>query len=159
MNARDKKVQRIIFGIIRDATLMQVATVNRGKPMVVNVWFSFDEKMDLYFISRYNRIHSRDIADDPNVAGSIVSAKGAVPGRAVMGVTFQGRAREVPKAELRKSYAYYQKRYPVISENHRVEEMMDRTTAMRVYRIVPTKFILFDEVNFAEQPRQELRMR
>ncbi len=151
-------VKGLIEDILQHTGVMQVATLSGGKPRVATVWFSYDTDLNLYFVSRSDREHSRDIGRDNRIAGSIVDPRHAKPGNAVRGLSFQGTAIEAKGTALDKAYSQYCKRFPIVSERVSLQDMQSNKTMLRMYKISPENFVLFDEVDFVEQPSHELRL-
>lgn len=52
---------------------MSLATTRNNKPWVCELHFVFDDNLNLYFRSLKSRRHSQEIADNPHVAGNIVT--------------------------------------------------------------------------------------
>jgi uncharacterized protein YhbP (UPF0306 family) len=161
MADNSRTVKRAVIQTLAQTPLMQIATSVGNRPRVANVWFSYDDKLNLYFISRKDRLHSRELRGQPKVAGAIVNSKFARPGRRVRGVTFQGRAREVPREKITEAYAFYRRRYPIISGSVTLAELRTGSTGMKIYKVTPAAYMLFDEVNFPEHPSKHwsLKMR
>jgi hypothetical protein len=84
---------------VLSANLMQVATINAvGFPAICHVWFLASFEPDrLYFMSRRDRVHSMNIANDPRVAAGIAVEIPNGLGGQVRGVTATGFARPVPR--------------------------------------------------------------
>ena len=155
----NKKVEKAIIEVLRRAGHMQIATSSGKVPRSTTVWFSYDSDLNLYFMSRNDRRHSMDIYRNTLVAGSIVDPKYMKPGNAVRGITFQGVAKEAKGKDLEKAYIQYSKRFPIISDRIGLVEMSKGKTALRLFKVVPRCYALFDEVDFVEQPLKELRLR
>lgn len=55
---------------------LSLATCQGNQPWVCEVHFVYDDQLNLYFRSKPDRRHSREIAANPNVAGNIVTQHG-----------------------------------------------------------------------------------
>jgi uncharacterized protein YhbP (UPF0306 family) len=143
---------------LRGAKLMQVATVRDAQPWMANVWFAMDESFRLYFISRGDRRHSKEIRANRWVAGSIVQPPFEGLGQKVRGVTFEGEATELEDDDLVYGYDTYRRRWPQVESSAPLPEIASGKSQTRVYRVVPRLFVLFDEVNYPKDPRQEIRL-
>lgn len=139
------------------AKAMQLATSNKNQPWVCTVWFAHDKELNLYFISKRARRHSTEITDNPKVAGAIVNIKLEGLGQKVRGVTFQGTAKEVTGLEIVKAYRIYGRKWKNTLKLYDLKELVKRISKSSIYKITPSLFVLFDEVNFPGQPRQEIR--
>lgn len=146
-----------VLQILKKAKLMQLATSVKNQPRVSNVWFGFDKRLNLYFMSGKDILHSKELKKNPKVAGSVAVQKFAVPGKAVMGITFQGKCREIPKSQAREAYRFYL-RSPGKTMIP-LKEILSGKSRRRLYKVVPEVYMLFDEIDFPEQPRHTLRLR
>ncbi len=137
---------------LEKARMMQVATAKDGQPWVCTVYFVYDENLNLYWISKTTRRHSEELQINPKVAGVIVLPH--TPGDDVRGIQFQGIAKELPTKELALTgVEIYAKRYSM--EPERAEKILSGSDGHVCYKIEPSMFVLFDEVNFPDDPRRE----
>lgn len=151
-------VRALVESYLDEAKLLQVATESRGQPWLANVWFARDADLNLFFISRKDRRHCQELRDHPQVAGAVVQHPLEGLGQKVRGITFQGVAEEVGILGLRDAYAQYKKRWPQVEKHAGLDALLKNAIATRFYKITPSLIVLFDEVNFPEQPRQELHL-
>ena len=151
-------IENLIRGYAAGGLLMQVTTCNSGQPWIAHVWFAFDEQLNFYFISNRARRHSKEIRVSPKVACGIVHPHLEGLGQKVRGLTFEGVAQEIglAGADLDDAYSCYSSRWPNASSYVKKDDIARDLTQVRFYRIRPTLFVLFDEVNFPDNPRQEL---
>jgi len=155
---REKDIENLVREYVDKGLLMQITTSNSGQPWIAHVWFSFDEKLRFYFISNRARRHSKEIRVSPRVACGIVHPHFEGLGQKVRGLVFEGLAQEIGEAsiDLDQAYSCYSSRWPNASSYIKKEDIIRDLTPVRFYRIAPTLFVLFDEVNFPDNPRQEL---
>lgn len=139
-------LRKLIEDYLKEARLMQVATSKDNQPWVASVYFAFDEKLSLYWISNPTRRHSKEIKDNEKVAGTIVLPHSH--GEKVRGLQFQGIAKQLEGKEVEEGIECYSKRY--------LEVSAETKKSHDCYKITPKLFVLFDEVNFPNNPRQEL---
>lgn len=66
-------VEKIIREYINKTVHMSLATVKDNKPWVCEVHFAYDDELNLYWRSNPNRRHSKELEQNPNVAGNIVA--------------------------------------------------------------------------------------
>jgi hypothetical protein len=147
--------REILEAGVMDAALMQVATLaESGFPAVCNVWFRVIFRPDrLYFISRTDRNHSVNIRNDSRVAAGItLEVPGGLGGR-VRGVTLTGNARQVPRDVFPEIAEDFIARWPRAVEALTPVTADPESTPSRLYEIAVVDWVLFDEVNFPEQPR------
>lgn len=145
-------LRKLIEEYLEEARLMQIATAKNNQPWACTVYFAHDRNLNFYWISKSTRRHSEEIRNNSSVAGVIVLPH--TPGNKVRGLQFKGIAHElVKKDHIVKAMEYYAKRYNMPKE--RVNGIINNTDGHIPYQIQPKLIVLFDEVNFPENPRQE----
>lgn len=144
---------------VKTGKLMQLATLRaNGSPAMCNVWYDARFAPDvLRFISRYDRNHSADIRNDARVAGSIVAIHLEALGQQIRGVTFTGTARELNTAGVDSEIQAFVKRWPASIDVIEPGKLARGETPTRLYEVAVDEWVLFDEANFPEQPRQVIR--
>jgi uncharacterized protein YhbP (UPF0306 family) len=146
--------QDLIKQYLRDRYMMQLATVSADQPWVCTVYFVIDEGFNLYWASLPSRRHSQEIAVQPKVAAAVpaVFAKG----QPIAGLQIEGDAQVLTEKSailpIAKKYAEKFER-----NNQWAGDIADSKTEHRIYKLTPTMYVLFDEVNFAENPRHEFK--
>lgn len=148
-------LKSLVMEYLTIAKLMQIATVKSSRPWVASVWYTNDDAMNLYFISRKARRHSLEIKDNPNVAGTIVVPHVIGSGEKVRGLQFEGIAGMCIGDQALKAKQLYTAKYPR-AEDIPAEKLADPDFTVAYYVVMPKLFVLFDEINFPDQPRQEL---
>lgn len=150
-----KDLKQLIVDYLNEQKLMQLATEADGKPWVCSVWFGFDDDLNIYFFSSTARRHSKEIESNGNVAGAIVSPH--EPSDPPRGLQFEGVAEKLTDPDdLAKARSVYEGR---IFDAEKVDEfLVNKENPHIFYRIKPSKFVLFDVVNFPDDPRQELEV-
>jgi Pyridoxamine 5'-phosphate oxidase len=135
---------------------MQLSTLQAdGSPTVCNVWYDFSFSPDrLRFISRVDRNHCANIRTDPRVAGGIIAIELQGLGQTVQGVTYTGTAHELPTADIDAEIDAFIRRWPAASPSISADSLLRGRTTSRLYEIQVDTWILFDEQNFPDQPRQ-----
>ena len=124
------------------------------------VYFAYDEKLNLYFISMPKSRHMKNIARDPRVAVAIYSTA-QTPGGDVKGIQLEGRARIVRDKEVEEVYSiYFRRRFPVTgrSKNNPTAHMGPRA-AWKFVKIVPKNIYYFDTRVFDETRVKVPRLR
>ena len=141
--------------------VMQLATIGSdGAPYVCNVWYASAFTPDrLWFISRPTRFHCANIRADGRVAGAILAIEIDALGQAVQGVSFKGVARELPTTGINEQIGQYVTRWPKAANAIDPGRLASGEAHHRVYEIAITDWVLFDEANFAADPRREVPVR
>lgn len=147
-----------LASIIRDflttAQLMHLGTTHGGKPWVTPVYFAADIELNLYWLSRRNRRHSIEIGNNSHVGGSIV-----IPvnyGEKVRGLQFEGEARQLDGQDADAGRNIYSSKFWIVED--RVMSAIEGGDPQVCYQIRPSKFMLYDEVNFPQSPSQEYKL-
>lgn len=145
-------IEKVIREYLPNVFHMSLATCVDNKPWICEVHFVYDSDLNFYFLSKPNRRHSKEIAVNPNVAANIVKQHG--PTEKPRGVYLEGKA-ELMTDINQDSMAYklYQERFDI--REKMLQEVMTEPEGHKFYKITPENFVLFDAVNFPENPRQE----
>lgn len=144
----------VIIKYLDEARIMQVATSVNNQPWVATVYFAVDNLHNIFWVSRPDRRHSQELVANPQVAGAI--ALPHTPGEKVRGVQFSGVASEVTDAdEIRHHFLAYSERF---GQPELADAIISGQNPVRLYQIKPELFVLFDEVNYPDNPRQEWRV-
>ncbi len=150
-------LRQLIEDYLKEAKLMTLATVKDNKPWVASMWYVHDEDLNLYFISRKSRRHSLELKENPNVAGTITIPHAKGSGEKVRGIQYEGVAQETTGKILKKARELYFKKYPN-AEKIPLARFLIPTFIATFYIVRPSSIVLFDEVNFPQNPRQELKL-
>lgn len=133
-------------------SLMQLATVRDGQPWLCNVYFVTDKDNNIYWTSARIRRHSKEINDNPIVAATIVHD--ATKKQAVQ---ITGKAYEVDHDAVEQIDALYSEKF---GKKDRLTEIKANLPDGRAYWVLkPEAIFLWDEVNFPEQPKQEVELK
>lgn len=148
-------LKKLISEYFESAQLLQIITSVNDQPWGATVYFAYDESLNIYWISRTDRRHSKEIMQNQKVAGVVV--KYHTYSEKVRGVQLEGVAEELMGEEADKCMMIYEKRFNV--PRARVLNISGEVYQERkvLYRLKPSYIVLFDEVNFPENPRQEYR--
>jgi len=144
-------LEELIREYLAKASVLSLATIRDDKPWICNVWYGFDEAMNIYWFSSIRRRHSLNIKQNPFVAGAMCYPQ--TPQDAVRGLQFEGIAelltdeQHILTARKTLGHAFTKERMEVLSTHP------DRPH--KFYRAVPELFVLFDAENFPDDPRQE----
>lgn len=129
---------------------MQVATSMGNQPWVCSVYFVADKDHNLYWLSFPSRRHSQEIEKNQNVAVAL-AVKLDKP---VVGLQAEGRAQVVNDKEVIKQIM---KKY--VAKYGAGKDFYDNFVAGKnqhvLYKFTPKQYVLFDELNFVGDPRQQ----
>lgn len=146
-------LRKLIEEYLKEAKLMQLATSSDNQPWVCSVWFAADSDLNIYWFSSITRRHSKELLKNKKVAGAIALPQ--APDDPPRGLQFQGIAELLEnERDIDKAISVYEGR---IFSKEKIEELINhKEKPHKFYRIKPTKFVLFDAVNFPDNSRQEL---
>ncbi|MBI4193423.1 MAG: pyridoxamine 5'-phosphate oxidase family protein [Candidatus Colwellbacteria bacterium] len=131
----EQEVRRRVVAYLERNRLMVVATVADSTPWAATVFFAYDQNLNLYFYSREDTRHCREIARNPRVAVAVSHAQHA-QNNFVRGVQMTGEARKVSAEGYAAAYARYRERFA----------WADRFSSDHVlYRIAPRQLWCIDE--------------
>ncbi len=148
------EVPELVKKYLSQSQVMQLATASGDQPWVCNVHFVPGEKHTLYWMSKPNRRHSQEINKNSKAAAAIAVKS---PEHPVIGLQIEGEGQEVTDPEeIKAAMKLFSDRYKVSQEFY--ESIINGTASDRLYKIVPKVIVLFDEENFPDNPRQELKM-
>ncbi|TQS45627.1 pyridoxamine 5'-phosphate oxidase family protein [Cryptosporangium phraense] len=138
---------------VRSGKVIQLATLDAtGAPVVCNLWFASEFGPDrIWFMSRPNREHCVNLRSDPRVAGAILAIELEGIEQDVRGVTFSGQARELPTTGIDEQIAGYTSRWPDAIDPVAMAADPD---GHHLYEITVSRWVLFDEQYYPDQPRQ-----
>lgn len=148
-------VVQLAHDYLRESKLLQLGTFSAaGDDAFAHVWFATDRNLSLYFVSNKGRKHSEQIRAESRVVFGVVGIPLEGLGQVVRGITGRGSAVEVSATELKLAYDVYVGRWPKAEQLFPLSAMQSGESPMRVYKLVPSQLILFDEENFPQSPRQ-----
>lgn len=153
------KLEKLIREYLDKGALMQVATANGSQPWLCNVWYSYDDDLNFYFISGNHRRHCEEIRNNEKVAGAIVHSTFNKLGQLGRGITFEGTAEELSPLKSGKAFDNYLKRWPKATMYITKKDILKNLTKTRFYKITPKMIVLFDEVNYPDQSRREFHIK
>ncbi len=146
-------LRELVRDYLSKAQVMQIATSHDHQPWVATVYFATDIDLNLYWMSRVSRRHSQEILENPKVAGAIVLPHNY--GEKVRGIQFEGTAKQLSDGDAQSGINIYSSRFWIVEDRANAADGSDQRGC---FQIRPSKFILFDEVNFPDNPRQELQL-
>lgn len=131
-------VEKVVREYLPDVIHMSLGTCVDNKPWVCELHFAYDNDLNLYFITRSNSRHGKEIAKNPKVAGNIVTQH--KKDEAARGVYFEGKAElleDVTESDV--AFKSYTSRS---SWPKRVEEVAQEGYAF--YKISVENYFVFD---------------
>ncbi len=149
----EKTIEELIREYVKNGRMMQIATANGDQPWSCIVYYASDTDLNLYWISKPDTRHSREIQINSKVAGSIpIKFDDLI----VVGVQLEGDAKLVDdNSEIKEKVKLYSDKFN--RGNSWCEDFIAGKNEHKLYRIKPRLFVIFDRVNFPEDSRKEWR--
>ncbi|HXY18019.1 MAG TPA: pyridoxamine 5'-phosphate oxidase family protein [Candidatus Nitrosopolaris sp.] len=146
------EIPELIKNYLQEVKVMQLATTRNNQPWACSVHFVFDDKFNLYWMSTKERRHSREIIDNNLVAATIPIK---YPVNPLVGISVEGGAEIVDRLQAQDLIKLYDDRFG-LSDKFKSDYFMG-TQAHELFKLTPRLYVLYDEINFLDNPRQEWR--
>ena len=137
---------------INKSNILQLATSADNQPWVVTVHYFADQEFNLYWTSKPDRRHSKEIILNPKVSATILVHENTPSEDWVIGITVSGEARQVESIDSKIAEAYIKK---LLKDPDLPANITNGTDPAKWYVLKPLSLILFDSKDFPTQPRQE----
>jgi len=148
-------LKELITNYLEKQYMMQLATVDNSQPWICTVYYVVDDNLNFYWLSIPTRRHSKELNHHDKVAAAI--PVNFVKGEKVIGLQTEGIAEELPSNESAREIAI--KYADKFSRTEKwVNDFCSNNTDHKLYKLSPSLFVLFDEENFPDQPRQEIKI-
>ncbi len=147
-------LRAIIQDYLLKAQILDLGTSKDNKPWVTTLYFAVDANLNLYWMSRSSRRHSQELESNPHVSGSILFP--AVYGEKVRGLQVQGTAKQLNGEEADAGRNIYTSKYWIFED--RATTKIEGKDEHTCYQLKPSLYILYDEINFPDNPTQQLKI-
>ncbi len=142
----DHDIKKLILEVLQKGYLMSLGTYDEGGVWVCDVIYIFDEDLNIYWMSKSDRRHSKAIGASPDVAGTItISAQGEYN----LGIQFAGTAEKIEGGRFDLAKKHYVKR-----RKPEPKESDDVLKGSSWYMIKPKKIELIHEELFGFEKQQ-----
>lgn len=146
-------VEQIVREYIDKTVHMSLATVKDNKPWVCELHFAYDDDLNIYWRSTASRRHSKELEDNPNVAGNIVPTYDLETGCGGA-IYFEGTAECVTdEAEIRKIFLAFKK---CLNKTEEIIEDALSDDGHRIYKVTVKNWVAFGK--FEDQPMQRYEL-
>lgn len=147
-------LKKLIEKYLKEAKLMQLATVSGDQPWSCSLYYITDENLDLYWISTPDARHSKEIYKNKKVAASIPVKFDDLT---VVGLQVEGDSRLVENDnEIKKAIRIYTDKHNRGEDWYK--DFIYGKNEHKLYKIKPRLFVLFDKENFPDDSRKELKL-
>ena len=133
---------------------MILSTASGDQPWASTLYYASDEHFNIYWLSKLDTRHSRELAASPKAAGAI--PLDADPSTPNAGLQLQGIAGYVgDPAEIETATRAYAKKFG--NSEQFVQGVISGKDEHKIYKLQPTAVVLLDEKTYPSSPRQEWR--
>lgn len=147
-------LRKIIADYLKEARMMTVATVSSDQPWNATVYYVSDEELNLYWISKAESRHSKEIHKNPKVAAAIPIKFADLT---VVGLSAEGEAEVMEDAdEIKRIIRSYTDKFNRGEDWYK--DFIAGKNIHKLYKIKPRLFVLFDREKFPGNERQELSL-
>lgn len=148
----DDETKDLVKRYLAEGFMLQLATADANRPWASIVYFVADEKLNLYWVSKPDARHSKELSQNPFVAGSI--PLDASPDKPNVGIQLEGEAYLVnDESELKTALDLYIDRFTTGKDY--AQRILSGYDEHKMYRLNPKNIILIDEHHFKDNPRQQ----
>lgn len=153
-----------VLDFLKTNKLMQVGTVgNAGDiayPWIANVYYSFDNNLNLYFLSSEKTLHTKQIKQNPKVSVAVTDSRQDI-NKSKKGLQISGIAEEVSGEQKIRHALSLWKEFLKVGDPDLTYENMQKGLTGKIYKITPKRIKLFDQelfkdVDDGEEPVLEL---
>ena len=141
-----------IYEQLSSVNIMQLATSDNNLPWICSLHFYADKGINLYWISREDRRHSKEIKKNSKVSAVILIHENTSPEDYVIGLTVTGEAEligEKPGRDIATEFAG-----KLNKPANLISDIENGANPHKFYRLKPSELVLFDTKNFPQDPRQ-----
>jgi len=143
-----------VLDFLKDQKLMAVATFGKH-PWIASVYYSFDNDLNLYFLSDPATLHCRQIEQNPQVAVSIADSRQKVIDLK-KGLQIYGIAKQISGAlKIKHTLRSWKDALNVIDKELTYTNMLKKVIKGRMYQITPKRIKLFDQKLFPVEDGKE----
>ncbi|MBI2436731.1 MAG: pyridoxamine 5'-phosphate oxidase family protein [Candidatus Magasanikbacteria bacterium] len=157
---QQQKVLKYVNEYLEKGKLMQLATVKDKQPWIINCWYTYDANLNFYFISGQTARHIKELKNNEKVACSITPHYTLEKlGQKVQGLMFEGIAEEVSGFSLTEVFNNFIAKWKLATKHINLDRIKKGGAGSKLYKIKATKIVWFDEINFPDNPRQEINLK
>lgn len=134
--------------------LMAVATQGEH-PWVASVYYSFDQDLNLYFLSDPTTLHCKQIAKNPRVSVAIADSHQS-PAMLKIGLQLWGEAQQISDSrKVSHALNLWKTTLKVKNKELTYANMVKKVVTGRMYQITPKLIKLFDQKQFKVEDGKE----
>lgn len=149
-----KLTPKHVLDFLSTQKLMSVATFG-DFPWIASVYYTYNKKLELFFLSDPATLHCTQIAQNPLVAVAIADSSQS-PRIKKKGLQVSGVAEQISyAAKVRHALNIWKKSQKITDPELSYENMTAQVVTGRMYKITPKRIKLFDQALFDADDGQE----
>mgnify|MGYP001619700508 CR=1 FL=1 len=149
-------MEKELLKYLKSQRIMSFITSSSNKPWGATVYYTVDNKLNLYFISEPNTKHIKDTIKNKNVACVIASSSQRVTDKKI-GVQLQGIVSEVRGVtKLKQILKMWNEANVGFKDVINYENIKKRVIKSKVYQVKPTNIKFFNEKLYGEEGTRTL---
>src|SRR3989344_3839743 len=149
-----KLTKQHVLDFLKKHQLMVVATYGEH-PWIASVYYSFDQNLNLYFLSDPDTLHCQQIAINPEVAVAIADSR-QKPNEFKKGLQIYGVATQISDAnKIKNALSLWKQTLQVTDPELTYQNMLKKIVKGRMYKITPRKIKFFNQELFKVEDGQE----
>ena len=149
--------KKIVLDYLKNHKLMIIATYG-AFPWIASVYYSYDDHLNLYFLSSPETLHVKHIVVNKKVAVAIVDSHQKVTDMK-RGLQISGVANQISGAnKIKHALRLWKDALNITNPKYTYEGMMKKLIKGRMYMIKPLKIKLFDQELFKVEDGHEPMM-
>ncbi len=138
ITASREDIYEVICDTLRDGVVMTLATSTNNQPWTCNLLYSFDEELNMYWLSKENARHSTDLTHNPKVSANVCVVESSGHGRVLQ---MEGMAYLTDNNAMRMMIEEkYHERHKDF-KHKTSQELIDEAKYFKLYRFTPAKIL------------------
>ena len=155
MTISKDKLKNFIDDYLSMNKRMSLATSKENVPWAATVMYTYDDDLNIYFLSEVGTRKVKNLLENPKVAATINEITGGI-GK-VRGIQLEGECQMVSRLEAARGYALFLKKYFWLKDFiPSPKQMFSGAIKNRLFKITPKKVYYLDDERFGPGGRKEL---
>ncbi len=145
MTPSEAELKKYVLDYLEQNRMMTLATCKDDVPWAASVMFAYDDRLNLYFISKPDTRKTQNLLGNPKVSATINQIQ-KTPGK-VVGVQLEGSAEILDKTKNKQELEIFENRF-----NWAEKYLHDH----ELFKVSPKKIHYLDDERFGPGGREEL---
>lgn len=151
MNKSKNQIKKEIFQFLKRNGILTLAVASENTPWLCTLYYGIDGQMNLYVITDPNNNHGKIISHNPKVAFNVFDSHQQItkPKKGLQGKGMISIVKE-PKTVI-KALEFWHKANPGIENMITVENILDKNSDTKIFKITPTYLKYFNKQLYGEK--------